>query len=42
MTDDEIIAAEQEIQKDESVSNTEVVKYFTTAGKASITIFKPR
>jgi len=40
LTDDEILAAEQRVQRyiHTSVSTTAVVKYFTTAGKASITV----
>jgi hypothetical protein len=41
LTDDEILAAEQLVQKHvhNSTSKTAVVRYFATAGKASITLF---
>jgi hypothetical protein len=40
LTDDEILAAELRVQRfiHASRSKTAVVKYFTTAGKASITV----
>jgi len=40
LTYDEILAAEQAVQKyvHKTMSKTAVVKYFTTSGKASITI----